>query len=148
MNLKICRQVRAVLALLLCFAICARGETVTEEPDAFLEYIEATGSQYIDTEVNAETGATPVELRIVGIEMAEGSAQVRVAATAGGEGVDLSQANGVLYVATGDTVTNLVGRAVQGAAFSGDGQTATISVASAAGAFIRAVIGVSAPPGP
>ena len=38
------------------FAACARGETFTEEPDAFLEYIEATGSQYIDTGVNAETG--------------------------------------------------------------------------------------------
>ena len=376
MNLKICRQVRAVLALLLCFGICARGETVREEPDAFLEYIEATGSQYIDTEVNAETGlkarvdfswatgfdeksdwslldatidnsdsnkrrrflmchmskmkpffgyglkqrgnpsgavdfvggercemitdmtdtnslelvqngvktfsdedrtkygtngvvnldltlfvfacnlsgipkwygqgrlyelkiwknnlesgeldlvrhylpcvkggraglydkvrrtisysfsttafiagpelvavpsylegatdqmkakynawaavygpdaagghetafllnvsqtATPVALRIVGIELVEGGAQVRVAAEAGGDGVDLSQANGVLYVAAGDTVTNLVGKAVPGATFSGDGQTATITVPSAAGAFFKAVIGVAAP---
>ena len=40
----------------LCGSICARGETVTAEPDALLEYIEATGSQYIDTGVNAETG--------------------------------------------------------------------------------------------
>lgn len=32
------------------------GETVTAEPDALLEYIEATGTQYIDTGVNAETG--------------------------------------------------------------------------------------------
>ena len=38
------------------FAACALGDTFTEEPDAFLEYIEATGSQYIDTDVNAETG--------------------------------------------------------------------------------------------
>ena len=38
------------------FAACARGETDTAEPDAFLEYIEATGTQYIDTGVNAETG--------------------------------------------------------------------------------------------
>ena len=38
-------------------AITARAETVTGvEPDAFLEYIEATGTQYIDTGVNAETG--------------------------------------------------------------------------------------------
>ena len=36
--------------------LAARAETVTAEPDAFLEYIEATGSQYIDTGVNAETG--------------------------------------------------------------------------------------------
>ena len=34
----------------------ARAETVTAEPDAFLDYIEATGKQYIDTGVNAETG--------------------------------------------------------------------------------------------
>ena len=49
-----------VMAVLLCVGICAKGETVTEEPDAFLEYIEATGEnggkQYIDTDVNAETG--------------------------------------------------------------------------------------------
>ena len=32
------------------------AETETAEPDAFLEYIEATGTQYIDTGVNAETG--------------------------------------------------------------------------------------------
>ena len=36
--------------------LVARAETVTAEPDAFLEYIEATGTQYIDTGVNAETG--------------------------------------------------------------------------------------------
>ncbi len=45
---------------LLCafglLALCVRGETVTAEPDAFLEYIEANGSQYINTGVNAETG--------------------------------------------------------------------------------------------
>ena len=45
-----------VAVVLLCASICAKGETVTEAPDAFLEYIEATGSQYIDTDVNAETG--------------------------------------------------------------------------------------------
>ena len=36
--------------------LAAQAETVTAEPDAFLEYIEATGTQYIDTGVNAETG--------------------------------------------------------------------------------------------
>ncbi|MBR4259158.1 MAG: hypothetical protein IKQ17_09010, partial [Kiritimatiellae bacterium] len=45
-----------IFAAAVGFAACARGDTVTAEPDAFLEYIEATGSQYIDTEVNAETG--------------------------------------------------------------------------------------------
>ena len=46
----------AVAAAALCAGICAHADTVTEEPDAFLDYIEATGSQYIDTGVNAETG--------------------------------------------------------------------------------------------
>ena len=45
-----------IAAAAVGFAACARGETDTAEPDAFLEYIEATGSQYIDTGVNAETG--------------------------------------------------------------------------------------------
>ena len=85
-------------------------------------------------------------LRIVGIEVVEGGAQVRVAATAGGSGIDLSKANGVIYVAAGDTVTNLVEKAVpEEATFSGDGQTATVTVPSAAGAFIKAVIDSAAP---
>ena len=45
-----------VSVAVLCAGIFAKGETVTAEPDAFLDYIEATGSQYIDTGVNAETG--------------------------------------------------------------------------------------------
>ncbi len=45
-----------MFAAVLCVGLCAKGETVTAEPDAFLEYIEATGTQYIDTGVNAETG--------------------------------------------------------------------------------------------
>ena len=45
-----------IAAAAVGFAACALGETFTDEPDAFLEYIEATGSQYIDTGVNAETG--------------------------------------------------------------------------------------------
>ena len=73
------------------------------------------------------------------------SARIRVAAEAGGDGVDLSHANGAIYVAAGDTVTNLVERAVQGTTFSGDGKTATITVPSAAGTFVKVVIGVSAP---
>ena len=44
----------ALCALALPSAVFA--ETVTAEPDAFLEYIEATGTQYVDTGVNAETG--------------------------------------------------------------------------------------------
>ena len=95
--------------------------------------------------MNIAPAATPAELRIVGIEIVEGGAQVRVAAEAGGVVVDLSRANGVIYVAAGDAVTNLVERAVRGTVFSGDGQTATITVPSAAGAFIKAAIGPSAP---
>ncbi len=40
----------------LAAPMAARAETEIAEPDAFLEYIEATGTQYIDTGVNAETG--------------------------------------------------------------------------------------------
>ena len=45
----------------------------------------------------------------------------------------------------GDTVTNLVERTVQGTIFSGDGKTATIQVPSTSGAFVKVVVGVSAP---
>ena len=95
--------------------------------------------------LNVAQTATPVELRIVDVEVVEGGARIRVAAEAGGNGVDLSKANGAIYVAAGDTVTNLVERAVQGTSFSGDGKTATITVPSAAGTFVKVVIGVSAP---
>lgn len=95
--------------------------------------------------LNVAQTATPVELRIVDVEVVEGGARIRVAAEAGGNGVDLSKANGTIYVAAGDTVTNLVESAVQGTTFSGDGKTATITVPSAAGAFVKVVIGVSAP---
>ena len=47
---------KMVTAVSLCGSLCAKGETVTAEPDAFLDYIEANGSQYINTGVNAETG--------------------------------------------------------------------------------------------
>ncbi len=47
----------ATITVVSVLATCAAaGETVTAEPDALLDYIEATGSQYIDTGVNAETG--------------------------------------------------------------------------------------------
>ena len=49
-------SLQAVVAAALCVGICAHAETESAEPDAFLDYIEATGSQYIDTGVNAETG--------------------------------------------------------------------------------------------
>ena len=40
----------------LAGVLAARAETVSGTPDAYLDYIEATGQQYINTEVNAETG--------------------------------------------------------------------------------------------
>jgi hypothetical protein len=46
----------AVAVVAMVTPAASRAETATEEPDAFLEYIEATGTQYIDTGVNAETG--------------------------------------------------------------------------------------------
>ena len=51
---KIARLQVAILGVLV--ANVCMAETVTAEPDAFLEYVEATGSQYVDTGVNAETG--------------------------------------------------------------------------------------------
>ena len=46
----------SIAASMLAIADFAAGETDLAEPDAFLDYIEATGKQYIDTGVNAETG--------------------------------------------------------------------------------------------
>ena len=106
---------------------------------------DTTGEHEAAFLLNVAQTATPVELRIVDVEVVEGGARIRVAAEAGGNGVDLSKANGTIYVAAGDTVTNLVERTVQGTSFSGDGKTATITVPSAAGTFVKVVIGVSAP---
>ena len=46
----------SIAASMLAIADFAAGETDLGEPDALLDYIEATGSQYIDTGINAETG--------------------------------------------------------------------------------------------
>ena len=45
-----------LLALGVLMSGICRAETIIGEPDAYLDYIEANGSQYIDTGVNAETG--------------------------------------------------------------------------------------------
>ena len=103
---------------------------------------DTTGEHEAAFLLNVAQTATPVELKIIDVEVVEGGARIRVAAEAGGDGVDLSKANGVIYVAAGDNVTNLVESAVQGTTFSGDGQTATIQVPSTIGKFIKAVIGV------
>ncbi len=41
---------------LLSVMASAATETISGAPDAYLDYVEATGTQYIDTGVNAETG--------------------------------------------------------------------------------------------
>ena len=56
MKTKLLQITSFAAACALAAPMAARAETVTAEPDAFLEYIEATGTQYIDTGVNAETG--------------------------------------------------------------------------------------------
>ena len=106
---------------------------------------DTTGEHEAAFLLNVAQTATPVELRIVDVEVVEGGARIRVAAEAGGNGVDLSHANGVIYVAAGDTVTNLVEKPVPNPTFSGDGQTATIQVPSTAGAFVKVMVGVSVP---
>lgn len=49
-------QIAASALAALALNPALRAETVVGEPDAYLDYIEATGSQYIDTGVKAETG--------------------------------------------------------------------------------------------
>ena len=87
--------------------------------------------------------ATPIELRTVGIEMAEGGARVRVVATAGGAAVDLSQINGVISVSAGDDLGALAPKAASGITYS-EGE-ATIFVPASAGRFVKAVIGLAPP---
>lgn len=50
-----CSQFNILLAGVMAVA-AVNAETIVGEPDAYLDYIEANGSQYIDTGVNAETG--------------------------------------------------------------------------------------------
>ena len=89
--------------------------------------------------------ATPIELRIAGIEIAEGGARVRVVATAGGEAVDLSQINGVISVSAGDAPDTLAPKAVPAANVTYSAGEATIFVPASAGRFVKAVIGLTAP---
>ena len=74
-----------------------------------------------------------------------GGATVRVAATAGGDDVDMSQINGVLAVEAGDDLSSLMPTAVPAANVTYENGEATIFVPSSAGTFIRAQIGVTAP---
>ena len=103
------------------------------------------GTQEAAFLLNVAPSATPTELRIDGIEVGAEGATIRASATAGGAAVDLTKINGILAVEAGDTVTNLVPKAVRGATFSANGTTATIPVPSSDGFFLRARIGTSAP---
>ena len=106
---------------------------------------DTAGTQAAAFLLNVAPSATPTELRIDGIEVGAEGATIRASATAGGAAVDLTKINGILAVEAGDTVTNLVPKAVRGATFSADGTTATIPVPSSDGFFLRARIGTSAP---
>ena len=93
--------------------------------------------------LNVAPWATPIELRIVGIEVVEDGAQVRVAATAGGAAADLGAINGVMSLLAGDDLGALAPKAASGITYS-EGE-ATIFVPASAGRFVKAVIGVAAP---
>ena len=116
----------------------------------YVHWAAVHGPDYAGTQaaaflLNVAPTSTPTELRIDGIEMGTEGATIRASATAGGAAVDLTKINGILAVEAGDTVTNLVPKAVQGATFSADGTTATIPVPSSDGLFLRARIGTSVP---
>ncbi len=90
--------------------------------------------------------AETVNYRTVGLSAyAGGGATVRVAATAGGDDVDMSQINGVFAVEAGDDLSSLMPTAVPAANVTYENGEATIFVPSSAGTFIRAQIGVTAP---
>ena len=95
--------------------------------------------------LNVAPLATPAELRIDGIEMAEGGATIRVVAAAGGAAVDLSQINGVLCVEAGDALDALTPMAISAANVTYSAGTAMIAVPSSCGSFIKACIAVAAP---
>ncbi|MBQ1428794.1 MAG: InlB B-repeat-containing protein, partial [Kiritimatiellae bacterium] len=107
--------------------------------------------------LNVAPWATPIELRIAGIEVVEGGARVRVTCRAGlsaealaeagasaeAGAVDLSQINGVISVSAGDDLGALAPKSVSGITYS-EGE-ATIFVPASAGRFVKAVIGRAAP---
>ena len=95
--------------------------------------------------MNVAPSATPVALRIVGIEVVEGGVRMRITGTAGGAAVDMAQVNGVISVAAGDSLGALVPRAVPSANVTSESGGATVFVPSTAGAFIQAVVGVATP---
>ena len=95
--------------------------------------------------LNVAPAATPVGLRIDCIDVVDGGATVRVAATAGGDAVDMSQVNGVISLAAGDELGSLALTAVPSENVTYENGEATIFVPASDGTFIRARVGVATP---
>ena len=95
--------------------------------------------------LNANPAAEPAELSIVGIEVGGGGATVRVAATAGGEAVDMERVNGVFCVEAGENPVNLVPKAVQAGNVAYGSGEAQVFVPASDGSFIRVSIDTATP---
>ena len=113
------------------WATCYGEDSNSEHEDAFL--------------LNVAPAATPVGLRIDGIDVVDGGATVRVAATAGGEAVDMERVNGVISLAAGDELGSLALTAVPSENVTYENGEATIFVPASDGTFIRARVGVATP---
>ena len=95
--------------------------------------------------LNVAPEAVPAELSIVGIEVCDGGATVRVAATAGGEAVDMERVNGVFCVEAGENPVNLVPKAVQAENVAYGSGEAQVFVPASDGSFIRVSIDTATP---
>ena len=95
--------------------------------------------------LNAAPTAVPAELSIVGIEVDGGGAWVRVAASAGGEAVDMAKVNGVFCVEAGDAPGRLVPKVVQTENVAYGSGEARVFVPASDGSFIKAGIDIAAP---
>ena len=113
------------------WATCYGKDVNSEYEEAFL--------------LNAAPTAVPAELSIVGIEVGGGGATVRVAATAGGEAVDMERVNGVFCVEAGENPVNLVPKAVQAGNVAYGSGEAQVFVPASDGSFIRVSIDTATP---
>ena len=95
--------------------------------------------------LNVAPEAVPAELSIVGIEVDGGGATVRVAASAGGEAVDMERVNGVFCVEAGENPVNLVPKAVQAGNVAYGSGEAQVFVPASDGSFIRVSIDTATP---
>ena len=95
--------------------------------------------------LNAAPEAVPAELSIVGIEVDGGGAWVRVAASAGGEAVDMAKVNGVFCVEAGEGPGRLVPKVVQAENVAYGSGEARVFVPASDGSFIKAGIDIATP---